>query len=240
MGRAKLVQQLVLLVAISICLFLVSDLPLLGVVLPSLRASWRSLKIGVWLFTVDPQRWRGVICGLFCLAMGCWQAAATAVLSLGIIVLATKVVGRAPNMERFVSVMSILVSGVALTSLLGLLASLAALCARIRVWVHPALLEMLDRSLKLATERADKPAVNYAVFVLATSLAVPVLGGCGFVLMEPGSTWRALAVFGLSMLTVLVAYACLAGRIIAECPSQCWESDSGHSSDPPPPLSTGT
>ena len=60
------------------------------------------------------------------------------------------------------------------------------------------------------------------MLVLVPSLAVPAVGGCGFVLLQPGSIVRALSIYGITLLVVLVTYWWLAPRILAEDPLACW------------------
>ena len=224
--QRKVVSQLAVLLAVGVILAMATGHPWLAVVLPSLRAGWRSIATSVWIFGVDSVRRRAMICGLFGVAMGCWQVAATAVVSVAAMVVASQLLGRAPNMERFAAVMTTLLGGVSLTALLGLVASMAALVTRVRVWVHPTLPEILDGTLKWKLQSPARMGWNHAVFVLATSLTVPAVGACGYVLIQPGSIARALSVFALTWLTVIVSYGRLAGRIIADHPSQCWGSSS--------------
>ena len=67
-----------------------------------------------------------------------------------------------------------------------------------------------------------QPGFNQAIFVLITSLATPALAAAGYILIQPGSVLRAMLVFGLMVVLVIGSYGCLARRIIADHPSQCW------------------
>ena len=107
---------------------------------------------------------------------------------------------------------------------MGLLAAMAAWAARIRLWIHPALPEILGDALKGGESGSVQPGFNHAIFVLITSLAAPALAAGGFMLVQPGGVLRAMLVLGLPVLLVIVSYAWLARRIIADHPSQCWGS----------------
>ena len=65
--------------------------------------------------------------------------------------------------------------GVALTSLVGRTASIVALTRGLRVWVNPKLRDLVDDDLRAIESLPVRPFFNHAVFVLATSLAFPVL-----------------------------------------------------------------
>ena len=115
-----------------------------------------------------------------------------------------------------------LTGGIVLTSLIGLLATIGARAARIRLWIHPALPEILGDVLKGGDSGTMPPGFNHAIFVLITSLATPALASAGYILIQPGSVLRAMLVFGLMVVLVIVSYGFLARRIIADHPSQCW------------------
>jgi hypothetical protein len=217
--------QLTLLIALGVVAFMVTGRPLLGILLPSIRASWRSLQTALWLVRVDRPRSRGVICGLFCAATGCWKIAASSLLSVVCMVVFFYFTAVAPNMDRFAAVMTTLTIGVALTSALGLIASVAAWAVGLRVWVHPELPVLLDTERQWPVARPAQAKWNHAVFVLATSLAVPVVGGSGFVLLQPGSVVRALSLYGITLVLVIVTYSFLAARILAEDPAACWSGE---------------
>ncbi len=220
----KTVLELAVLLAVGVALFLATGHPWLGIVLPSVRASWRSLRTAAWVFTDDPDRRRAAVGGLFCVAMGCWKVAAMAVVTVVAMVAVAKIAGQPPRMERFAAIMITLVGGITLTSLMGLLAAIAALAMGIRLWIHPALPEILGDTLKGGHSGSVRPGTNHAIFVLVTSLAAPALVAGGYMLVQPGSILRAMLVLGLPVLMVIVSYAWLARRIIADHPSQCWGS----------------
>ncbi|MBB73523.1 MAG: hypothetical protein CMJ75_03300 [Planctomycetaceae bacterium] len=221
--------QLVILIALGVVAFVVTGRPLVGILLPSIRASWRSLQTAIWLVRVDCPRSRDVICGLFCAATGCWKIAASSLASVVCMLVYFYFTAVAPNMNRFGAVMTTLMIGVALTSALGLLASFASWAVGLRVWVHPDLPDLLDRKRQWPLTRPAPVKWNHAVFVLATSLAVPAVAVCGFVLLQPGSAVRALSIYGLTLLLVIVTYAWLAARILAADPATCWPSErAGH------------
>jgi len=220
----KTVLELAGLLAVGVALFLATGHPWLGIVLPSVRAGWRSLRTAAWVFADDPDRRRAAVGGLFCVAMGCWKVAAMAVVTVVAMVVVAKIAGQPPRMERFAAIMITLVGGITLTSLMGLLAAIAALATGIRLWIHPALPEILGDTLKGGHGGSVRPGTNHAIFVLVTSLAAPALVASGYMLVQPGSILRAMLVLGLPVLLVIVSYTWLARRIIADHPSQCWGS----------------
>ena len=226
MSQRQLVcLQLVLLLALGVVAFVMTGQPLIGILLPSIRASWRSLQTAIWLVCFDRPRSRGVICGLFCVATGCWKIAASALLSLVCMMVFFYLTAVAPNMDRFAAVMTTLTIGVVMTSALGLMASVAAWAVGLRVWVHPDLPDMLDKARQWSTAEPGLTKWNHAMLVLVTSLAVPAVGGCGFVLLQPGSIVRALSIYGITLSVVLVTYWWLAPRILAVDPMACWSDD---------------
>ena len=218
----KTVLELAGLLLVGVVLFLATGHPWLGVVLPSLRAGWRSLRTAAWVFAADPDRRRAVVGGVFCLALGCWKVAAMSATTVLVMVVVAKATGQLPRMERFAAVMITLTGGIVLTSLIGLLAAIGARAARIRLWIHPALPEILGDVLKGGDSGTMPPGFNHAIFVLITSLATPALASAGYILIQPGSVLRAMLVFGLMVVLVIVSYGFLARRIIADHPSQCW------------------
>jgi hypothetical protein len=82
--------------------------------------------------------------------------------------------------------------------------------------------EILGDVLKGGDSGTVQPGFNHAIFVLITSLATPALAAAGYMLIQPGSVLRAMLVFGLMVVLVIGSYGCLARRIIADHPSQCW------------------
>ena len=226
MSQRQLVcLQLVLLLALGVVAFVMTGQPLIGILLPSIRASWRSLQTAIWLVRFDRPRSRGVICGLFCVATGCWKIAASALLSLVCMMVFFYLTAVAPNMDRFAAVMTTLTIGVVMPSGLGLMASVAAWAVGLRVWVHPDLPDMLDKARQWSAAEPGQAKWNHAMLGLVTPLAVPDVGGCGFVLLQPGSIVRALSIYGITLLVVLVTYWWLAPRILAEDPLACWSDD---------------
>tara|TARA_B100001123_G_scaffold289246_1_gene322328 strand:- start:1150 stop:1896 length:747 start_codon:yes stop_codon:yes gene_type:complete len=220
--RQYVCLQLVLLIALGVVAFLMTGRPLIGILLPSIHASWRSLQTAIWLMRFDRPRSRGVICGLFCVATGCWKIAASALLSLACMVVLFYLTAVAPNMDRFAAVMTTLTVGVVMTSALGLMASVAAWVVGLRVWVHPELPDMLDEVRQCSPAESGLAKWNHAILVLVTSLAVPAVGGLGLALLQPGSVVRAVSMYGITLLAVLVTYWWLAPRILAEDPMACW------------------
>ncbi|MEE3364295.1 MAG: hypothetical protein VX304_01520 [Planctomycetota bacterium] len=223
--RFRISLQFLVLLVVGIILFLLTGHLWLGVVLPSLRAGWRSGQTAVWVLRTDVVRRRAVIGGLFCVAMACWKSAASAFVSLLAIVGTVVVLGQEPNVERFAAVMTVLAGAVVLTSLIGLAGAVAALLKGVRLWVHPELPAILEASRREEVSPVLSRKQNHAIHVLATSLSVPLLFAGAWVLVEPGSGVRALVVMGTSVALVAIGFVWLAPRIIAEDVATGWEVD---------------
>ena len=220
--RFRISLQLLVLVVLGIILFLLTGRLWLGVVLPSLLAGWRSVQTAVWVLRTDVVCRRAVIGGLFCVAMACWKSAASAFVSLLAIVGTVLVLGQEPQMERFAAVMTVLVGGVVLTSFIGLAGAVAALIKGVRLWVHPELPAILEAYRRDEVSPVMSRKQNHVIYVLATSLSVPLLFAGAWVLVEPGSVVRALVVMGTSVAMVIIGFVWLAPRIIAEDVSTGW------------------
>jgi hypothetical protein len=220
--RRIIVFEFVLLLAVGIVVFLVSNNLFVGAVLPSIRAGWRSFRTGLWILQSDHRRSRARICFAFCIATAFWQAAAAALGSVIVFVIVAHFTGNAPNMNRFAATMLQLSSGVALTTVVGLAASIAAATANIRVWVHPMLREIAHDDLTTIVDLPAHRYFNHAVFVLATSLACPVVASCGFLLIDFKSGLFTSVVLTVGPFLACVGYVWLASRIIATHPAECW------------------
>ncbi|MEC9007895.1 MAG: hypothetical protein VX877_01475 [Planctomycetota bacterium] len=223
--RYRISLQFLVLLVVGIILFLLTGHLWLGVVLPSLRAGWRSGQTAVWVLRTDVVRRRGGLGGVFCVAMACWKSAASAFVSLLAIVGTVVVLGQEPNVERFAAVMTVLAGAVVLTSLIGLAGAVAALLKGVRLWVHPELPAILEASRHEDGSPVLSRKQNHAIHVLATSLSVPLLFAGAWVLVEPGSVVRALVVMGTSVALVAIGFVWLAPRIIAEDVATGWGVD---------------
>lgn len=211
------------LLAIGISIFLATDNFVAGAVLPATRAAWRSLRTAVWILRSDHSRLRARICSAFCLATAAWQAATGAFVSVIVFVIVMNMTGRQPNMDRFAATMIQLSGGVALTTAVGLMASIAAVNLKVRVWVHPKLREMVDGDLSAAMDLPVGRFFNYAIFVVATSVAFPCAVVPCTLLINPKWGLFGLVFPGAGAIAGFMAYVWLSSRIIASSPAECWK-----------------
>jgi hypothetical protein len=221
--RPKLVVEFLLLLAVGIVIFLATNEPVAGAVLPSIYAGWRSFRTGLWILRSDQSLSRARVCCAFCIATAFWQSAATAFVSVIVFAIAANLTGNAPDMQRFAATMITLTGGVGLTTVVGLGASTAAKMAGIRVWVHPRLREMVNDQLEKAVDLPPHRYFNHAVFVIATSFAFPILSLCCALLVDFRSGIFTAAVMIVGPLLAFVSYSWLASRIVATHPAECWK-----------------
>jgi len=219
--RQKLLVRFLLL-AVGVIIFLVTNEPMAGAVLPSMNAGWRSVRTALWILRSDQRRGRARVCAAFCLATAFWQAAASALVSVILFGIVYHATGREPNLQRFAATMWMLAGGVVLTSIVGLAAGISAWILAIRVWVHPRLRELTNGDLEAAVDLSPQRCFNHAVFVIGTSLACPITCTFAFLLIEfrsglfTGSMMIATYVLGV------VSYWWLASRTVATHPAECW------------------
>ena len=81
----------------------------------------------------------------------------------------------------------------------------------------------MDDDLRAIESLPVRPFFNHAVFVLATSLAFPVLVLNCLMLVDFKSGLFTLAVLTTGPLLVFAAYVWTATRIIANNPGECWK-----------------
>ena len=221
--RPKHLIEFLLILAIGIVIFLATKKPIAGAVLPSIYAGSRSFRTAFWILSSDQSLSRARICCAFCMATAFWQAAVSALVSVIVFVIVANLTGNAPNMQRFAVTMIMLAGGVAFTTIVGLTAAIAALMAGIRVWVHPRLREMVNGDLEAVVDLAPHRYFNHAVFVIATSLAFPVLPLCYVLLIDFRSGLFTAVVLIAGPILAIVSYNWLASRIVATHPAECWE-----------------
>jgi hypothetical protein len=221
--RPKLLVEFLLLLAVGIVIFLATNEPIAGAVLPSIYAGWRSFRTALWILRSDQSLSRARVCCAFCIATAFWQGAAAALVSVIVFVIVANFTGKAPNMQRFAATMITLASGVALTTLVGLTAAITAKMAGIRVWVHPRLREMVNNQLETVVDLPPHRYFNHAVFVIATSLAFPVLSLCCALLIDFRSGLFTAAVLIAGSFLAIASYSWLASRIVAMHPAECWD-----------------
>lgn len=162
-----------------------------------------------------------MICFAFYVATAFWHAAAAAFGSVLLFVAVAVFMNEDPTMEIFAVTMLTLICGLATATAIGLLASLAAALTGIRVWVSQKLRDLVESDLAGVIELPAYPGFNHAIFVLATSLALPVLAAGCYLLAVVVAGPLTLAVLTIGPLLAFVSYHYLASRIIAAQPSQC-------------------
>ena len=114
-------------------------------------------------------------------------------------------------------------------------AAVVSLRSRVRVWVHPNVLKLLQwRLCTPLTARHGYPVFNQAIFVLATSFVFPSVIGAAIVCVghsgrasqRPGDAWQMFCLFFWGMfggpLATLPLYTWFSRRIIARTPAEGW------------------
>jgi hypothetical protein len=223
-NRKSTAQFTTLLISGSI-LYFATDNAIAGAVLPSVHAAWKSFRTGLWVLNVDPDRTRARICSAFYAATALWQAAAAAFGSVLVFILIASLTGKEPDMNDFIATMVVLTSGVVLTTVLGLIAIFAAAVNAKRVWIHPKLRQKTRNDLLNIAALPGQIEFNYAIFVLATSLAFPVLAFSCLLLIDPASDVLAPVLLLFGVCISVVVYCWLSSRIIAQHPAECWGPD---------------
>jgi hypothetical protein len=141
-------------------------------------------------------------------------------------------------MQEFAATMWVLVIGVALNTVLGIAATVAAVIGEIRVWVHPRLQSTFHGDLRWTARHSHRyPGFNYAIYVVGTALVfrlvtsgaiLPAVLTVGLHREEAessvGSLLGRIAIFVLP-LAVIPGYAWLSARVIARHSVECWPPD---------------
>jgi hypothetical protein len=194
-----------------------------GAVLPSLYSGSRLFRTGAWILRTDDDKVRGRICFTFYLSSACWMGSVAAFATVLSFIAISSITGDDPDMDEFAATMITLIVCVLISSVLGVAATIAAVSNQIRVWVHPRLHGWLDQQASEdAYPKRPYETFNYAVFVLATSLAFPILAiGC-LTLLRSASGIRGLIFLVGGPIGIVTAYMWLSERIIASCPAEYW------------------
>lgn len=193
-----------------------------GAVMPSICAGWRSFRTGWWILRSDHRRSRAGICSCFCFATGFWKGAAAALASIGVVMAEHQLTGKEPDQAEVIVTLQRMFAGILLTAVIGLLASVCAAIARVRIWVHPLLRDWAQGDFSVIGNLIVTHRLNHAMFVLATSLGCPMLVPMYFLLIHPPTPiMLPLVTIGGAILTI-VSYGWLASRIIATRPDECW------------------
>jgi hypothetical protein len=219
----------------SVIIFLTTQDTLAGVVLPSIHASWGSLRTGWWTYRNTGRRAARLVGLAFYVATAFWHAAVAAFFSVLLFVVIAHATGKQPGIDIFVKTMIVLASGVSMASVLGLVASVVAALTRVRVWVNPNLPRLIEGDVRQLVELRCDCAFNHAVFVLATSLALPVLVACSFLLIRVVAGPMTLAALTVGPILAIVAYAWVSSHILAKHPIEFWLPNDADALDLPRP-----
>lgn len=217
-------------------LYWVTNNPIVASTIPSLLAALPQLRAAFWLLHRDPNGNRRRVCFMFYVAAAFWQAAGIAFASFLLLMLFGNLLGIPPNAQRGEAFIVIILVGVLTTSLLGVIAAVFAWLCKIRVWVHPRIQAWCREDFELLKQvRFAIAKFNYATFVLAAGLQLPVLlvGTMVMILAtaKPDRFNAAESSLSLAIMTVFyillpIAMLCLqfwiSGRIVASQPADCW------------------
>lgn len=215
--------------ALGTAVFLATNLPIAGAVLPAMYGCWRSLGTALWIVQSDPYVGRARICAVFCIAVGFWYAAMAAFGSVILFSVLEDLFGRQPNDDEIWATAFVILGGFAFTTLVGLTVSVVAAFMRLRVWVHPRLRELTHGELGRAGELPAKRYLNYAFPVVFTSLTIPLL--CiSFVFLfftawdpnNPHANVAGLLFVFAGLWLALLCYEWFSKRMIATHPAECW------------------
>jgi hypothetical protein len=222
-----------ILILFSAAVFLITGNPLIAATLPYLVAAEPSIQSGFWIRFRDPIGSRGKICFWFYLATAGWTAASTAFLHVFLFICIERVTGIGPNMDEFGRTLIVLLVGLGISTLLGVIGVIFAFQRRVRVFVVPNLFSLCRGdfdSVSAATRR--RPRFNHAIFILASSIFVPILGvGLAMSILgvtghEPASIsplqCAGLATIMIGPLAAIPLYGFCSNRIIARNPLECW------------------
>ena len=205
----------------------------------AIHAGWRSFRCALWLKRVDPVAARGRACFWFYLATAFWKAAAWAFAVVLIFGAIEAFAGQPPPDEELIIEGCIMAGGVCLSTAVGIVAVGSALRGRVRVWVHANIRDNCNGDFNrvgdaggyfIGNARAFYHGFNHAIFIVGTSVAVPIVV-CATALLawstargQPpdAGTWLELLGLFASFPVAVVVYAVVADRIIARTPAECW------------------
>ena len=219
---------------LSGALLLASNSVMAGAIIPAAVSMQPALRTARWIRNNDPDSKRARACSRFLIATGCWNALATGLISLAVLVVATIVSGQPPTeAQGMVCIYGIAVATLA-TCFVGYSAIWTAWVARVRVWVHPKLQTMAKYDFSALRNLTLNPTpANYAFFVMAISLNLPVIAvSTGWLVYLAGSPapdeekafanacgLASLAIGPVIAIGVLVV---LSSRLLAGSLAECW------------------
>jgi hypothetical protein len=228
----------VLTFAVAILLYLVTNEPIVAVILPCLHGGWNTIHTGLWLRKSDPCLHRAKVCFVFYVATAFWKAAAAALLTIVLLGVAQEWIGVNPDLDEIIATMLVVMGGVVFNTILGLVAIGLAIRHRIRVWVHPRLRTMLHDDLgQVINLNPFQSGFNHAIVVVALALLFPpvIIGILTLALTTVDKNINDVAIVPTILAFLMVfagpiamipCYAWLSSRILAKTPQQCWPVES--------------
>jgi len=201
--------------------------PLGSTVLTAALAARPAFETAQWILQKDPHPVRGRVCALFHVSVGLWHGFPAALITIGAFIFAGKQLGMGFPLKDLQATMMGLIAAVGFSALVGGLATFGALRTGLRVWAHPRFEAALQKEL----QSGRNVYTNHAVFVLATSLTIPVLIALPLILMTPKPPIVWVLVLPVSLLSVIVPCLMIGTRIFAESPRAYFLGDGPSSSD---------
>jgi len=219
--------------AIAAGIYLATGNFLLGSLLPYLWAAWPSVESAFWLRSHDPLPLRGKTCFWFYLSTAGWRAAISAFATVLSFAAIDRFAGIPVDLDDFARTATVFLVGLGVSSLFGISGTVCAYRRRVRVFVIPKLKQLCRGDFGSIPIATRKRRVNWAIFVLLTSVFIPVLTAGVLTAMlsatarppnAPPSTAESagLAILCLGPIAALIPYSYLATRIAAAAPTNCW------------------
>jgi hypothetical protein len=221
-----------LLFAGGLCLLLRN--PLAAAFFPVIAAAEPSFRTAAWIRRLDPETARARACSRFLYATGCWRALVSGIVAFIVLIVICVSAGQAPSEAEGLSSLAVIAVAAVATSLTGLWSLWTAWFSRVRVWVHPKLMNLAGLEFaNLSALHAPPGMSNHAVYVSAVSLAVPpLIAGTGWMIFtamtnppDRDVTFSFAGGMGVllggPLISVFVLMS-LSRRLFASSPADCW------------------
>jgi hypothetical protein len=217
-------------------LCLITGSVLAGAIAPVLSAVAPSFRAAKWIRQNDSDANRATACFRYQIATGCWTAFWSSIAAFLIIGLASEFAGHSPSTSQIGAAVLTMAAAAFATSLIGLWAFGTTLKNGVRVWAHPKLLRLAAYNFsKLSTLVVPPATCNHAIYVTATSLALPAMAlGTAWMIYSattaPPDQVDVIAFAGGMLLLVgwpvlsIGALALLSHRLFADSPADCWSN----------------
>ncbi len=221
-----------LLFAGGLCLLLRN--PLAAAFFPVIATAESSFRTAAWIRRLDPVTGRAKACSRFLYATGCWRALVSGIVAFIALIVICVAAGQTPSEAEGLSTLAVIAVAAVATSLTGLWSLWTTWVGRVRVWVHPNLMNLADFEFaNLSSLHALPGMSNHAVYVSAVSLAVPpLIAGTGWMIFtamtnppERDVTFSFAGGLGVllggPLISVLILMA-LSRKLFASSPADCW------------------